>query len=46
MCVVASLWPKEGTFQESSVANAVVAAKSLNQSLLNSEHFIEREELN
>lgn len=41
MCVVASLWPKERAFQESSVANAVLAAKSLDQTLLNSEHFIE-----
>jgi hypothetical protein len=46
VCVVAGLWPKEGAFQESSVANTVVAAKSLDQSLLKCEHFIEREELN
>lgn len=46
MCVVAGLWPEEGAFQESSVANAVVATKSLDQSLLNDEHFIERKKLN
>ena len=42
MCVVTGLRPKEGTFQESLVANAVVATKSLDQSLLNCEHFIKR----
>ena len=41
MCVVAGLWPKEGAFQEAVVANTVVTAKSLDQSLLNCEHFIE-----
>ena len=46
MIVVARLWPKEGAFQESPVANTMVAAKSLDQSLLNYERFIEREKLN
>ena len=46
MCVVAGLWPKEGAFQESPVANTMVAAKSLDQSLLNYEHFIEGKKLN
>ena len=46
MCVVTGLRPKEGTFQDPLVANAVVATKSLDQSLLNCEHFIKRQELN
>jgi hypothetical protein len=46
MRVVTGLRPKESAFQESPVANAEVAAKSLDQSLLNCEHFIERKELN
>ena len=45
MCVVAGLWPKEGAFQESLVAKTMVAAKSLDQSLLNGEDFIDRQEL-
>ena len=46
MCVVTGLRPKEGAFQESPVADTVVAAKSLDQSFLNCEHFIERKKLN
>ena len=45
MCVVAGLRPEEGAFQEALVADTVVAAESLDQSLLNSERFIERQKL-
>ena len=46
MGVVTGLWPEEGAFQEASIADTVVATKSLDQSLLNSERFIERKKLN
>ena len=46
MCVVTGLRPKERTFQEALIANTVVTAKSLDQSVLDSEHFIKRQELN
>jgi hypothetical protein len=45
VCVVTRLRAKESAVEESPVAIAMVSAKSIDQALLNCEHFIDGQEL-